>query len=127
MSEKLSQGKYTTMEEFGRDAELVFANCRQFNPPATYPVQCADVVERTYKREWAKATEKKLTWLEKRSLQGLMTNIVKEHMYVVGSLSSLLLTNTCHAARGFSENLLIPSHLLSPRTSMSSLARTPGT
>ncbi|GLB35736.1 putative peptidase family M1 domain [Lyophyllum shimeji] len=77
---KLSQNKYVTMEDFGKDVELVFSNCRQFNPPATFPVTCADVVERAFKKEWAKAMEKKLSWMEKRGLQGVMTALVKEPM-----------------------------------------------
>ncbi|KAF8899169.1 hypothetical protein BD779DRAFT_64933 [Infundibulicybe gibba] len=78
MSTKLSQGKYTTMEEFRKDVELVFSNCRQFNPPATFPVTCADIVEKAYKKEWPKVIEKRLSWTEKRGLQGLMTSLVKE-------------------------------------------------
>ncbi|EMD32531.1 hypothetical protein CERSUDRAFT_118583 [Gelatoporia subvermispora B] len=76
MGNKFTEGAYTTMEDFAKDVELVFANCRTFNPPGTYPVQCADTVERVWKREWQKAMEKKLTFQEKRSLQGLMTKLV---------------------------------------------------
>ena len=82
MSKNLSLGKYSTMEEFARDADLVFANCRRFNPPQTYPVLCADAVERVFKKEWAKAMEKKLSFSEKRALLGLMTTLVKDGMYV---------------------------------------------
>ena len=78
MSQKLTDGKYSSMEDFGTDADLVFGNCRKFNPPHTYPVNCADAVEKVFKKEWTKATEKKLSWLEKRSLQGLMTALTKE-------------------------------------------------
>lgn len=80
ISNKLTQGKYSTMEEFGRNIELVFSNCRQFNPPATFPVTCADMVERAFKKEWPKAIERKLSWMEKRGLQGVMTALVKEPM-----------------------------------------------
>ncbi|KAI6031377.1 hypothetical protein BKA83DRAFT_4199448 [Pisolithus microcarpus] len=83
MSQKLTEGKYVTMEEFVKDAELVFSNCRQFNPPTTYPVNCADAVDKVFKREWAKALEKKLSWVEKRSLQGLMTSLVKDEISFV--------------------------------------------
>lgn len=82
MSQKLAQGDYVYMDEFAKDAELVFRNCRKFNPPQTYPVTCADVVERAFKKEWVKAMEKKLTFAEKRSLQGLMTTLVKEDVSV---------------------------------------------
>ena len=82
MSTKLDENKYTTMEEFGRDVELIFANCRQFNPPTTYPVQCADTLERIWKKEWSKAMEKKLSYQEKRGLQGMLKQIVGEQVYV---------------------------------------------
>ncbi|KAI0375461.1 hypothetical protein BV20DRAFT_960622 [Pilatotrama ljubarskyi] len=75
---KLSEGKYSTMEDFARDVELVFQNCRTFNPPTTYPVMCADAVERVWKKEWAKATEKKLSYAEKRSLQGLLKTLFSD-------------------------------------------------
>jgi transcription initiation factor TFIID subunit 2 len=80
ISQNLNQESYATMEEFAQDIELVFSNCRTFNPPSTYPVTCADVIEKAFRREWAKATEKKLSWLEKRSLQGVMTTIVREDL-----------------------------------------------
>lgn len=83
MTQNLSSGKYSTMEEFTRDIGLVFSNCRLFNPPTTYPVQCADVVERVFKKEWARAAERKMTWSEKRSLQSLMTTLVKDPLYVI--------------------------------------------
>ncbi|KAF9245714.1 hypothetical protein BU15DRAFT_85416 [Melanogaster broomeanus] len=83
MGQKLSEGKYSTMEDFAKDADLVFSNCRKFNPPTTYPVNCADVVERAFKKEWSKVFEKKLSWAEKRSLQGLMTTLVKEDISFV--------------------------------------------
>ncbi|KAG5636972.1 hypothetical protein H0H81_006217 [Sphagnurus paluster] len=78
MLAKLAQNKYVTMEEFGKDIELVFSNCRQFNPPATFPVTCADIVEKAFKKEWSKAMERKLSWTEKRGLQGVMTSLVKD-------------------------------------------------
>ncbi|KAF8079062.1 hypothetical protein FPV67DRAFT_1558205 [Lyophyllum atratum] len=75
---KLNQNKYLTTEEFGADIELVFSNCRRFNPPATFPVTCTDVVEKAFKKEWPKVLERKLSWMEKRGLQGVMTSLVKE-------------------------------------------------
>ncbi|KIJ22155.1 hypothetical protein PAXINDRAFT_6271 [Paxillus involutus ATCC 200175] len=83
MGQKLSEGKYVTMEDFAKDVELVFNNCRKFNPPTTYPVDCADAVERGFKKEWSKLFERKLSWAEKRSLQGLMTTLVKEDISFV--------------------------------------------
>jgi transcription initiation factor TFIID subunit 2 len=90
MMQNLNSGKYSTMEEFARDVELVFSNCRLFNPPTTYPVQCADVLERIFKKEWARVAEKKMTWSEKRSLQSLMTTLVKEPLYVFGFAARFL-------------------------------------
>jgi transcription initiation factor TFIID subunit 2 len=78
ISKNLAEGKYQFMDDFAKDVELVFSNCRQFNPSGTYPVDCADAVESLFKKEWAKATERKLSWIEKRSLQGIMTTLVKE-------------------------------------------------
>ncbi|KAI9057062.1 hypothetical protein FKP32DRAFT_1598551 [Trametes sanguinea] len=77
---KLTEGKYSTMEEFARDVELVFQNCRTFNPPTTYPVMCADAVERVWKKEWSKAMEKKLSYAEKRSLQGVMKTLLNDQL-----------------------------------------------
>ncbi|KAH9943990.1 uncharacterized protein BXZ73DRAFT_39443 [Epithele typhae] len=78
MNTKINEGKYATMEEFARDVGLVFGNCRQFNPPMTYPVQCVDALEKVWKKEWPKATERKLSYQEKRSLQGILKQIVSE-------------------------------------------------
>ncbi|KAK7058614.1 hypothetical protein VNI00_002250 [Paramarasmius palmivorus] len=78
MSGKLSGGQYRTMDDFRKDIELVFSNCRQFNPPGTFPVNCAEIVEKVFKKEWPKFAERKLTYTEKRGLQGIMTAIVKD-------------------------------------------------
>ncbi|KAH9968683.1 TATA-binding protein associated factor Taf2 [Russula dissimulans] len=80
MMQNLNSGKYSTMEEITRDVELVFSNCRLFNPPTTYPVQCVDVLERAFKKEWARIAEKKMPWSEKRSLQSLMTTLAKDSL-----------------------------------------------
>lgn len=82
MTLRLNNNEYNTMEEFAKDVELVLSNCRLFNPPTTYPTDCADAVERAFKKEWSKLMEKKISWTEKRSLQSLMTNLVKEPMSV---------------------------------------------
>lgn len=105
MGQHLTEGKYSTMEEFAKDVELVFSNCRQFNPPTTYPVNCADVVEKVFKREWTKSVEKKLSWAEKRSLQGLMTSLVKDDMSVYPEYFSCTLLIVLFPVRSFSESL----------------------
>lgn len=77
---KVERRKYDTMEAFSKDIERVFSNCRQFNPPATYPYDCADAVERVYKKEWPKAIERKLSYTEKTGLRGVLTALAKEPM-----------------------------------------------
>ncbi|OCH90063.1 hypothetical protein OBBRIDRAFT_793679 [Obba rivulosa] len=76
ISNKLGEGAYSTMEDFAKDVELILSNCRTFNPPSTFPANCADIVEKVWKKEWQKATEKKLTWNEKRGLQTFMNKLV---------------------------------------------------
>lgn len=80
MTQKLADNHYMTMEDFKKDLGLIFSNCRKFNPPSTFPVICADIVEKAFKKEWPKAMERKLSWTEKRGLQGLVSALVKEQM-----------------------------------------------
>jgi transcription initiation factor TFIID subunit 2 len=81
VQKNLDAGRYKTLESFSKDVEQIFINCRLFNPPLTPPVQCADVVEKAWKKELAKAQEKKVGGNDKRALQGLMTKLMKEeHM-----------------------------------------------
>lgn len=82
MLTKLGKNKYVTMEDFQADMELVFNNCRQFNYPGTFPIACADSVEKAFKKEWLKPVEKKLSWTEKRGLQGVIATLIKEPVYV---------------------------------------------
>lgn len=70
------------MEEFAKDVMLIFANCRQFNPPTTDPTVCADIVEKAFKKEWAKAMEKKLSASEKRSIIAVMNKLQNDNKYV---------------------------------------------
>ena len=88
MLTKLNENKYQFMEQFKEDIELVFSNCRQFNTPDTYPTKCAAIVEKVFKKEWPKTMERKLSWTEKRGLQGIMTTLVKEPMSVHFTLLS---------------------------------------
>ncbi|THH30629.1 hypothetical protein EUX98_g3547 [Antrodiella citrinella] len=78
MSSKLAEHQYATMEDFAKDMNLIFTNCRTFNPPTTYPVNCADALERAFKKEWGKVTEKKLSWNEKRSLQSILGRLIQD-------------------------------------------------
>jgi len=82
INQRLNQNKYETMEDFKEDVMLVFRNCRQFNPPGTFPYVCANNVEAVFVKEWTRATEKRLEWGEKRSLQGIISQLIKEDMWV---------------------------------------------
>lgn len=82
MKTKLDQGLYSTMDEFANDVHLVLANCRKFNPPTTDPTICADIVEKLFRKEWAKAMEKKLSFQEKRSIQAVMNKLAHEIEWV---------------------------------------------
>jgi transcription initiation factor TFIID subunit 2 len=83
INQRLNQNKYETMEDFKEDVMLVFRNCRQFNPPGTFPYICADNVEAAFIKEWARAMEKRLEWGEKRNLQGVLSQLMKEDMWVI--------------------------------------------
>ncbi|TBU50053.1 hypothetical protein BD309DRAFT_996445 [Dichomitus squalens] len=78
MHTKLAEGKYATMEDFAKDVGLVFNNCRTFNPPTTYPVNCADALEKLFKKEWAKPAEKKLPPGERKQLVAMMKRLIDE-------------------------------------------------
>ncbi|KAG7099822.1 hypothetical protein E1B28_001631 [Marasmius oreades] len=78
MLSNVSSGHYTTLEQFRQDVELVLSNCRQFNPPGTFPFLVADNVEKVFKKEWSKVVERRMPYTDKRALQGIMTIIVKE-------------------------------------------------
>jgi len=86
INQRLNQNKYDTMEDFKDDVMLVFRNCRQFNPPGTFPYICADNVEAAFIKEWTRAMEKKLEWGEKRNLQGVLSQLIKEDMWVTTPL-----------------------------------------
>lgn len=80
ITQRLNQNKYSTMEEFERDVRLVFSNCRQFNPPTTYPCNCADAVEQLFNKEWTKVAEKKLDFGDKRSMLTIVNQLLREDM-----------------------------------------------
>ncbi|KZT52907.1 hypothetical protein CALCODRAFT_501745 [Calocera cornea HHB12733] len=75
MEHKLNEGEYMTMGDFAADFDLVIGNCHQFNPPGTDASIMADVVDKVFKKEWAKALVKKLAYNEKRSLQGVINKL----------------------------------------------------
>ena len=46
MEEKLEKDCYSSPEEFVKDAQLVYDNCRQYNPDTTTYVKSANKLER---------------------------------------------------------------------------------
>ena len=94
INQRLNQNKYETMEDFKDDVMLVFRNFRQFNPPGTFPYNCADNVETLFTKEWSRAMEKRLEWGEKRNLQGILSQLLKEDMWVIISLAIPSLTTS---------------------------------
>lgn len=90
MSKKLASHHYKTMEEFRTDMELIFSNCKIFNPPATYPVEQAVLLEILFRREWTKASEKKLSTPEKRLLSSILTNLMSADGYAHFSFVSCM-------------------------------------
>ncbi|SNX84333.1 related to TAF2 - component of TFIID complex [Melanopsichium pennsylvanicum] len=78
IEKKVNQASYTTMSEFAADMQLIFENCRQFNPPGTDPCQHADELEKLWRKDWAKTVTPKLEANEKRALVGLL-NRLKMH------------------------------------------------
>lgn len=89
INQRLNQNKYETMDDFKEDVMLVFRNCRQFNPAGTFPYICADTVEAAFVKEWGRAMEKRLEWGEKRNLQGVLSQLIKEDMLVTVSFLSI--------------------------------------
>ena len=77
MGDKLDKDKYKSMEQFASDMNLIFANCRQFNPPTTLPTLHADVLEKTFRKDWAKLQERRFTPEEKKAV-GFALNKVKQ-------------------------------------------------
>lgn len=75
---KLKQGQYKTMGDFASDMRLMFANCRQFNPPGTMPALMEQAVSRVWRREWSRVMVRKLEYAHKRSLQSMMGRL-KQH------------------------------------------------
>lgn len=75
METKLNSGRYSYMSEFAADVMLIFANCRQFNPPGTDPCVHAAILEKAFKSEWSRAIEKKLDSTEKKLLTSMMNKL----------------------------------------------------
>lgn len=82
IGKKLARGEYTMMEQFADDVDLVFRNCRQFNPPGTDPVILCEKVEQHFIREWAKVMQKGLNPTDKRSLIATLKKLKENPKYV---------------------------------------------
>ena len=80
---RLGKNYYQSMEQIAADVDLVFSNCRLFNPPGTGPVLDAEVLEKVFRKEWTKALEKKLSFKEKRSMMAVMTKLLNDRMWFV--------------------------------------------
>ncbi|KAK0529562.1 hypothetical protein OC835_004301 [Tilletia horrida] len=75
MEKKLEAGAYGSMDEFASDMELIWANCRLFNPAFSLPCQHADQMEVTWRHEWAKALIPRLEFYEKRAMQSMLNRV----------------------------------------------------
>ncbi|KAG8711147.1 hypothetical protein FRC08_016245 [Ceratobasidium sp. 394] len=80
MGTKLRAGKYKIMEDFKNDFNLIIRNCRQFNPPGTFPVTAADNLEAAFQREWAKLnTEpRKISSGDRRALVSMLDKLSEQ-------------------------------------------------
>jgi transcription initiation factor TFIID subunit 2 len=75
METKVDSQQYVTMADFHADMQRIFANCRQFNPPGTVPVQYADTLSQAFDKEWKAVNVLKLEYNEVRSLQALLNKL----------------------------------------------------
>jgi transcription initiation factor TFIID subunit 2 len=80
LQKKLNNGKYHSMDDVAADVDLIFRNCRQFNPPGTDPVIAADAVERAFQREWARILPKRISPNDKRTLLSFITKLRETEM-----------------------------------------------
>jgi histone acetyltransferase len=53
MDTKLSANQYASMDAFAADAQLVFENCRLFNPETTVYVKHARTMDKWFKAQLA--------------------------------------------------------------------------
>lgn len=51
MEQKLENGHYLTIDGFVADAQLIFDNCRLYNPPTTVYFKMANQLEKYFKRK----------------------------------------------------------------------------
>lgn len=73
MQVKLNKGAYHYQQEMNDDFDQIVTNCKIFNPPNTLPIAHAEALQRFYWSEVIKLG--KLSYQEKRALQGLMNRL----------------------------------------------------
>lgn len=73
MQIKLNDGQYSNQQELNDDFEQIVTNCKIFNPPGTVPVLHVEELRRVWRAEASKAG--KLSYQEKRALQGMMNRL----------------------------------------------------
>ncbi|KAJ7597342.1 hypothetical protein C8J56DRAFT_316264 [Mycena floridula] len=84
VGKKLAKNLYPTMAHFKHDIDLIFSNCRKFNPFGTFPYVAADKVDLAFQKEWtAKVVDPKLSPGEKRSLVAVLNAIAKEPAFMI--------------------------------------------
>ena len=61
MEEKLEAEKYTSVEEFCREMQLIFDNCRTYNNETTQYYKCADRLQEYFRSRLAARQSLKVT------------------------------------------------------------------
>jgi transcription initiation factor TFIID subunit 2 len=93
MQMKLNNAQYRVQSELNDDFEQIVTNCKIFNPPGTVPVLHAEALQRVWWSEASKAG--KLSYQEKRALQGMMNRLRQKPRYVWQSLQANVANNSC--------------------------------
>ncbi|CAK9784528.1 unnamed protein product [Cutaneotrichosporon oleaginosum] len=76
---KIDGKKYRTMGELAREIELIFANCRQFNPPGPITDMAAKN-EALYWKEWQRAVNPRMTPDERKLMLSAINRAFKEQV-----------------------------------------------
>lgn len=81
MQMKLNNGQYQVQQELNDDFEQIVTNCKIFNPPGTVPVLHVEELRRIWRAEVSKAG--KLSYQEKRALQGMTNRLRQRPRYAI--------------------------------------------
>ncbi|GMK55103.1 hypothetical protein CspeluHIS016_0201590 [Cutaneotrichosporon spelunceum] len=76
---KIDGKKYRTMGEMAKEIELIFANCRKFNPPGPI-TDMAATNEELYWKEWARAVNPRMTPDERKVMLTTLNRAFKEQV-----------------------------------------------